>query len=948
MPWIGLLLGALIGAYLHGFRGFMAGAAVGLVIGLVLRNTPLAATLKRTALPTAPGAGASGFAESALAREQANSRHIAILEQRVAALEAALVRSGIPLPLAPAVGSGAPAAGVAQAEETVAKVATAPIADTPPYVMPAPRSPVRKGGAGEPGAVGVTRAASGVSRPASAATPLSSWFTDGNTMVRVGIVVLFFGVAFLLSYFAEHVTIPIELQFSGVALAGVAMIGLGAWLSNARRAYALALVGGGLGVLYLTTFAALQLVPLLSPPSAFALLAAIAALAIMLSLAFDAQALAVLAALGGLLAPVLVETVSEPLTLFGYVAAVNGVILGIAWFRAWRALDVVGFAGTFVLGLWWGYEFYEPAYFPVVEPFLAAFFLAYVAVPIVHALRGAAERRVDAMLIFGVPMVGLALQALLVHDTRYGLAWTATIVAAMYALLWRALRPTKNTATVTLAAAFGALALIFATLTVPLAVDARWTSAIWTVEAAGVYWIGCREDRLFARGFALALQFAAGIVFLAGGFEEFTEMAFANRQFLGSAAIALSAFASVHFGDRRGEALPAGERSVLHLLFGWGCVWWLGGGLAEIASHVATRPEAHAMLAWIAGSIAVAALLARRLRWPRLDGAAVVLLPALALSLGHDVTHGRTSVTEYGWAVYPLAWALHFALLYRNEARATTGAKETSWLRPWLAAAHAIGALLLLGQVAWEAGEWTARVAPRGSVWPACAHLAPLVLYLLAITRVERAAKGLMRWQLQWPLRTFGDAYAATAGSVVAVALGVGFAALAVLNPGDPRPLPYVPLANPLDLTLTLALVALFLWANRHAGATAQALYRWLGVGAFIVLNGIVVRTVHHWLGVPWQLHALIASRPLQAALTLTWTVAALAAMVVATKRQLRVLWLIGAGLLAAVIVKLFAIDLAALSGLTRVVAFLGVGALLLVIGYVAPLPPASKDRVDA
>jgi uncharacterized membrane protein len=119
-------------------------------------------------------------------------------------------------------------------------------------------------------------------------------------------------------------------------------------------------------------------------------------------------------------------------------------------------------------------------------------------------------------------------------------------------------------------------------------------------------------------------------------------------------------------------------------------------------------------------------------------------------------------------------------------------------------------------------------------------------------------------------------------------------------------------------------------------------------VGAFIVLNGVVVRTVHHWLGVPWQLHALIASRPLQAALTLTWTVAALAVMMVATKRQLRMLWLIGAGLLAAVIVKLFAIDLAALSGLTRVVAFLGVGALLLVIGYVAPLPPTSKAGADA
>src|SRR5438128_164481 len=827
MPWMGLLLGALIGAYLDGFRVFIACGAVGFVSGFVLRK-------------------------SSLAGEPASSRRILALEQRVAALEAALARSGTAPPAVTA-GSSAPAASAAPGEAPVSGHAVRPIAATPSDAMAALRSPVRKGGVGEPAAGGVTRASSTVSTPRSAGPPaLWSWFTDGDVMVRIGIVVLFFGVAFLLSYFAEHVTIPIELQFSGVALAGAAMIGAGAWLSKARRTYALALVGGGLGVLYLTTFAALQLVPLLLPATAFALLAAIAVLAIVLSLAFDAQALAALAALGGLLAPVLVATVSEPVALFAYVAAVNAVVLGVAWFRTWRALDLVGFAGTFVLGLWWGYEFYEPAYFRIVEPFLVAFFLAYVALPIVHALRGGGERRVDAMLIFGVPMVGLALQALLVHETRYGLAWTAAIVAAMYALLWRALRRTKSTRALTLAAAFAALALIFATLTVPLAVDARWTSAIWAVEAAGVYWMGCREDRVFARGFALALQFATGIVFLIGGFEEFAAPAFANRQFLGGAAIALSALASVCFGDRRGAALPAGERSLLHLLFGWGCVWWLGAGLAEIARHVAARPEAHAMLAWTAGSVAVAALLARPLRWPRLEATAVVVLPALALSLAHDIAHGRTSVIEYGWAGYPLAWALHFALLYHHEARATparmpTDAKEAGGLRPWLAGAHALGALLLLGQVAWEAGEWTARVAPRGSVWAACAHLAPLVLYLLAVTRGERAATG----QRPWPLRTFGDAYVATAGAVVAVALGLGFAALAVLNPGDPRPLPYAPLANPLDLTLMVALAALFLWAKPHAGAAAQTLYRWLGAGVFIVLNGIVVRTVHQWLRVP-------------------------------------------------------------------------------------------------
>ena len=81
--------------------------------------------------------------------------------------------------------------------------------------------------------------------------------------------------------------------------------------------------------------------------------------------------------------------------------------------------------------------------------------------------------------------------------------------------------------------------------------------------------------------------------------------------------------------------------------------------------------------------------------------------------------------------------------------------------------------------------------------------------------------------------------------------------------------------------------------------------------------------------------------QPLQAALTLTWTATALPLMVIACRRSIRPLWMTGAALLAFVVVKLFLLDLAALSGLPRVVAFMGVGVLLLLIGYLAPLPPA-------
>ena len=146
---------------------------------------------------------------------------------------------------------------------------------------------------------------------------------------------------------------------------------------------------------------------------------------------------------------------------------------------------------------------------------------------------------------------------------------------------------------------------------------------------------------------------------------------------------------------------------------------------------------------------------------------------------------------------------------------------------------------------------------------------------------------------------------------------------------------------------LALSLAALFAWGRRFARLSTPALYRWLGVGLFVALNGVVLRTGHHWGDIPWRLSELLASKPLQAALTLTWSATALAVMLLATRRGLRALWMVGAGLLAIVVAKLFLLDLGGLSGLPRVVAFLGVGVLLLAVGYVAPLPPSAEGDAD-
>lgn len=77
-----------------------------------------------------------------------------------------------------------------------------------------------------------------------------------------------------------------------------------------------------------------------------------------------------------------------------------------------------------------------------------------------------------------------------------------------------------------------------------------------------------------------------------------------------------------------------------------------------------------------------------------------------------------------------------------------------------------------------------------------------------------------------------------------------------------------------------------------------------------------------------------------QTSFAIFWSLLALCAMVLATCRDLRKVWLAGAGLLGCVIIKLFLVDLAGHGTIERIVSFVAVGLLLLVIGWFSPVPP--------
>jgi uncharacterized membrane protein len=172
---------------------------------------------------------------------------------------------------------------------------------------------------------------------------------------------------------------------------------------------------------------------------------------------------------------------------------------------------------------------------------------------------------------------------------------------------------------------------------------------------------------------------------------------------------------------------------------------------------------------------------------------------------------------------------------------------------------------------------------------------------------------------------------------------------------GNPAPLPYVPLLNPLDIAQAAALLALATWylgvkrldlpdTKLPDSATAIKL---LGVVLFIVLNGVLLRTLHHYADVPFRLHAMWNSNLVQASFSLFWSLLALASMVVATRRAMRALWVVGATLLAVVVAKLFLVDLANTGTVERVISFIGVGTLVIVVGYFSPVPPKSQEKLS-
>jgi uncharacterized membrane protein len=211
-------------------------------------------------------------------------------------------------------------------------------------------------------------------------------------LLYVGIAAIVVGVAYFekLAFDNGWINEPVRVVQGGVV--GVLLVGIGLWFVRAGfNLYGEIVCGGGIAVLYVSTYAAFNFYHLIGRLTALDLMYVIAATTACLANRYRSQGLALAAVAGGFATPLLLPSArAAPLSFFGYQTILIAATIALAARRGWPSLNAVCFCFTIVTLAEWGDRFYAPSMYLTVEAFLTLYCAMYIAIRQPRAVRWSA------------------------------------------------------------------------------------------------------------------------------------------------------------------------------------------------------------------------------------------------------------------------------------------------------------------------------------------------------------------------------------------------------------------------------------------------------------------------------------------------------------------------------------------------------------------------------
>ncbi|MGZ3777934.1 MAG: DUF2339 domain-containing protein, partial [Mucilaginibacter sp.] len=335
-------------------------------------------------------------------------------------------------------------------------------------------------------------------------------FIGENLVNKIGIAILVLAIGFFVKYAIDNNWVGAAGRVGIGILCGGILIGIAHRLRKSYKAFSSVLVGGGLAIFYFTITLAFHEFHLFSQTVSFIILTVITIFAVVLSLLYDRQELAVIALIGGLSSPFMVSTGAANFNaLFLYMVILNAGLLIIAYFKSWRILNISAFGLTVIVVA--GVIYTLPGKAAGLGfVYTSILYLLFFFINIANNIR---ENKKFLAADFTILLVNTALYfasglylLTVMHDEQWRGLFCASIGGInlfLSFILFRSKRAEINILYLLIG-----ITLTFLSLTAPIQLHGHFITLFWAAESVLIYW-------LFTKSNIRIMQWASLLIWVA-------------------------------------------------------------------------------------------------------------------------------------------------------------------------------------------------------------------------------------------------------------------------------------------------------------------------------------------------------------------------------------------------------------------------------------------------
>ena len=344
-------------------------------------------------------------------------------------------------------------------------------------------------------------------------------FIGENLFGKIGILIFVIGVGFFVKYAIDKNWINETFRTVLGFLTGAALLFVAERLQKKYRTFSSLLAGGAFAVFYLTVAIAFHYYHIFSQTVAFIILVAITIFMSVLSVIYDRRELAIIALVGGFLAPFIVSSGEGSYqVLFTYVSILNLGMFGLSIYKKWSELPIISFVFTCLIMasfLLLSYSSRSTVISGHLLMFATLFYFIFL-LPVFSILRGEKIQAMSRGLVFVIITNNFVyLLSGILFLKNMGLSFKASGLLSLFIALvnlglvlwlWKNRKEYKFLVHTTLG-----LVLTFVSITVPIQLDGNYITLLWASEMVLLLWLYVKSK---IRVYEYAAKVLVGLTFV--------------------------------------------------------------------------------------------------------------------------------------------------------------------------------------------------------------------------------------------------------------------------------------------------------------------------------------------------------------------------------------------------------------------------------------------------